>query len=407
MVLFSSTKKIPHEEALSHTPAQVQLLPDTARPSVRHDSLSPSAGAAQDEYTHPATDAHGHGIWVCCCGHDNTLVHRAGAHPFCKLACGKCAHILCQHCLTSAIVTPLSDARRAAMAALELPKLRGIVETLFQVCPHCGLSFQAQMCAPDHSGERLVWAPIVSHSHSELCACGAAAKAEWLKFVVGDAMAYCLHPAWALHALKNTRVEEGLQMGRLEPAGSVREVPEMKAEGAGCRRARGSETVLGHSDSLAQFKARPFNNTHPDGRSQQEVEQSYPIDLSVQNASSVRQPLRRRPERLGLVQHHGLKRSGAVRGGRTPRSGALDTPRSGAINTSRSAAINTSRSGAINTSRSAAINTSRSAAINTPRSAVTRYPRAEAHAEAPILSPSAHCSPPRRWMRSSGCVRSS
>jgi hypothetical protein len=318
---FTPTRKIPEEEISPPTPEQLQILLDTARPSLRRDSYFASAGVAELESTRLVTQVHGHGIFVCCCGHDNTLVHYEGKHPFGKLECGKCKHILCKRCQTTAIATPLTETDHARIAKMDLTKLRAIVDDLFQICPHCGLSFKAQIRCPDHRGERFCWVPVASHSHSELCSCQASAKPDWLKFVIGDPTAYRSDAAKALDDLKNIRIEKGLEKKyRVEHGDAVQKPLQDGWEGPGHRRAQVGRPQLQHTDSVAEFTARPFNNTHPDGRSQQEVAESHPIDLTVRNASMPHQPTRR-PERLSLVQHS-LKRSGAVRGNSTPRSGS-------------------------------------------------------------------------------------
>ncbi|KAJ4380348.1 hypothetical protein N0V86_004659 [Didymella sp. IMI 355093] len=228
---------------------------------------------------------------------------------------------------------------------MDLTKLRAITDDLFQVCPHCGLSSKAQIRCPDHHGERFCWAPVASHSHSELCSCQASAKSDWLKFVIGDPTAYRSDPAQALDDLKNIWIEKGLKQKYQIGHGDAVQKPQAGWEGPGHRRAQVDRTQLQHTDSVAEFTARPFDNTHPNGRSQQEVAESHMIDLTVQNASMPCQPIRG-PERLYLVQHDSLKRSGAVRGKYTPHSGSIRsfctdltaTPRTGSYAESSSSA---------------------------------------------------------------------
>lgn len=298
MGLFSSTKarKIPEEEVPPPTPEQVQYLLNTALPNRGRDSYFVSAGTAGIESTHAMAKVHGDGVWVCCCGHNTTLVHREGTYPFKRLVCEKCDHILCEHCLTTAIVIPLKEPFPATVAKLEFTKLREIVDNLFQICPDCGLSFRSQIRNPDHRGERFCWVPVASHSHSELCPCGASAKSNWLKCIIGDSTAYLLDPAKALDGLKDIRVERELEEEiRLGYRGLKMIPPDSRWESLGYHRAQVSETPLVRSGSG---------------------------DLSAQNISKpspANQPLRRRPERLVPIQHSSLKRSGAVRGKNTSR----------------------------------------------------------------------------------------
>lgn len=336
MQFFNKPKKILEEEVAPLTPAQVEHLLRTAKPAERCDSyFPPGAGAEEVEFPHLFKDERRHGIWVCCCGHDNQLVHFEGPHPFKKLTCGDCDKILCKNCLTTDIVIPLKDADQATIAKQDMSKLRGLAEKLFQICPDCGLSTCAQIRNPDHHGERLCWVPVASHSHSEMCPCGASAKSNWLKFVIGDPSTYRSNPAKALDDLKNIWMKKkALKSGyQLEHIDSVQKSPKSKWEEPGYRGAQVVKTPLKPHDSLKEFVAHPYTHTFPDSRHAGILRLSQPVDRSVQNTpvpSPIRPSIRLRPAHLTLVQHESsIKRSGAVRSNGTPRSGSTSTPRSG------------------------------------------------------------------------------
>lgn len=162
---FTSTKRIPEEEIAAPTPEQLRVSFANARPSMRRDSHFTSAGAEELENT---ANWHDHGIFLWCCGHANTLVYHDGDYPFRYLKCEKCQHVLCKDCLTTSIITPLTEPNLTVLPRMDLAEQRELVKDLFQVCLTCGLSRLAQTRTPDHHGERLCWAPVASHSHSEL-----------------------------------------------------------------------------------------------------------------------------------------------------------------------------------------------------------------------------------------------
>jgi hypothetical protein len=82
-------------------------------------------------------DKQADGLWVCHCRHENKLIHYAGPHPFKHLRCGKCEHIMCEFCPTSAIMTPL---KQVTANTLKLPDSQPMFAW---VCQHCGLSHRA------------------------------------------------------------------------------------------------------------------------------------------------------------------------------------------------------------------------------------------------------------------------
>lgn len=320
---LTPTKKALEEEIPPPTPEQLQVLLDNARPSRRRDSYFLSAGAADFETAHAIAVAqcHGHGIFVCCYGHDNILKYHDGEYPFLELKCGRCSHVLCKNCLTTAIITPLKGAEQAAIAKMDVAKQRKHFKDFFQVCPNCGLSRLAQMRNPDHHGERLCWVPVASHSHSELCSCGTSAKSDWLKFVIGDPTPYRLDPAKALDDLKNRWIDWGLkEKYGFESEQAAQKPPQAKWEALGRRRAQADKTSAPHTDRVSKFKANQPSKNRPH-EPPREVAESHSIDQPVQDTPKLRPSFRRQPEYLTLVQHSPLTRHGAVRGNCTPRSG--------------------------------------------------------------------------------------
>ncbi|KAF3043049.1 hypothetical protein E8E11_006924 [Didymella keratinophila] len=149
---FTSTKRIPEEEIAAPTPEQLRVSFANARPSMRRDSHFTSAGAEELENT---ANWHDHGIFLWCCGHANTLVYHDGDYPFRYLKCEKCQHVLCKDCLTTSIITPLTEPNLTVLPRMDLAEQRELVKDLFQVCLTCGLSRLAQTRTPDHHAKRM------------------------------------------------------------------------------------------------------------------------------------------------------------------------------------------------------------------------------------------------------------
>jgi hypothetical protein len=83
------------------------------------------------------------GLWRCHqCGHANYLIHYDGPHPFKKLKCVRCYHILCDVCPTSELLTriPVRSTEVLESRSHESEQL-----AYCSVCQHCGLSHRATM----------------------------------------------------------------------------------------------------------------------------------------------------------------------------------------------------------------------------------------------------------------------
>jgi hypothetical protein len=82
------------------------------------------------------------GLWICHCGHENQLTHVTGKYPFGYLKCGRCSHVLCNHCQTSEILTHIP----IKVTELFQPRFHEGKELAYcAVCQHCGLSHRATM----------------------------------------------------------------------------------------------------------------------------------------------------------------------------------------------------------------------------------------------------------------------
>ncbi|KAF1829758.1 hypothetical protein BDW02DRAFT_135029 [Decorospora gaudefroyi] len=114
----------------------------------------------------------GDGVWSCCHGHENRLIHYRGLYPFKYLKCHACDHILCSGDRTSEILTPLTS---IIMEPFE--KRFGTQEALEEarycrLCHSCGLT---------HRG-------IVVDSRikfSTPCVCGQSSTAGDICFFIG------------------------------------------------------------------------------------------------------------------------------------------------------------------------------------------------------------------------------
>jgi hypothetical protein len=113
-------------------------------------------------------------VWYCCAGHENTLVHFVGAHPFKYGMCYRCDHAVCRRCGTTAsgLVRALSGGRSSYPAEKkDVEKKRA--PRWCVVCPLCALSFRAARRE-------------LSLHPPDKCHCGCAFGPEWAQFVIGS-----------------------------------------------------------------------------------------------------------------------------------------------------------------------------------------------------------------------------
>ncbi|CAO2649028.1 Nn.00g099770.m01.CDS01 [Neocucurbitaria sp. VM-36] len=124
----------------------------------------------------------GDGLWVCCCGHENRLVHYRGAFPFKYLNCGRCDHILCPDCRTTEILTPVRA--KIMLVEVEQQSHQQNEEVRFcRLCRSCGLSHRASM-----DGCHVNFRDVT-------CPCGKPAITDGSYFYIGDVDAWRCDPA--------------------------------------------------------------------------------------------------------------------------------------------------------------------------------------------------------------------
>lgn len=81
------------------------------------------------------------GIWLCCNGHENGLIHWKGPHPFEHLQCKQCDHIICGKCCSADILIP--EPKSVLPMTLQSEPAGGVWRNC-RVCFQCGLSHQVQ-----------------------------------------------------------------------------------------------------------------------------------------------------------------------------------------------------------------------------------------------------------------------
>lgn len=149
-------------QPLPSDPWALQRVLDSALPAEHtwHKSDFWSAGAEESAYTCLAPQS-SDGLWLCCCGRENSLIHYQGQSPFKHLKCSRCNHNLCASCSTTDILTLISpqwvdlDAERSSKAS-------GKPVRYCSVCTGCGLSHRATF-----DGTHLTY-------HEAFCPCGKA-----------------------------------------------------------------------------------------------------------------------------------------------------------------------------------------------------------------------------------------
>ncbi|KAH6612552.1 hypothetical protein C7974DRAFT_323133, partial [Boeremia exigua] len=125
-----------HQKSKTDFPVTVEQRPGHSQPADK--ARTPSTIPHSDGVDHDRLcliDTHVDGLWLCCCGAENELVHWTGLHPFKYLKCEKCGHVLCGNCETTHILTLWEQDPRVVVHGSEL--------RMAQVCPSCGLSHRA------------------------------------------------------------------------------------------------------------------------------------------------------------------------------------------------------------------------------------------------------------------------
>src|SRR5690242_2613977 len=178
-------------------PLTVRQQLNCAQPaeSARTPGVGPYSGGADYYYLHsmkPQSD----GLWLCCCGADNELIHWTGPHPFKRLKCEKCENVLCRNCDTAQILTPCDE---NAKVASDHNGLR-----LAQVCPSCGPSHRA--C--DFRGSTWDWAS------TKACYCGERPHSNWLQYTMKAPGMYKVDPTKVAQDMKIARLEKMQSSGK-------------------------------------------------------------------------------------------------------------------------------------------------------------------------------------------------
>ena len=156
-------------------------------------------------------DSSGDGLWKCCNGHEQELVHWSGPHPFKHLSCIRCDHILCVHCCTTSI---LGVVHANTDGLIPLPSSDERANHLIhygQVCPTCGLSHRAQLRVNTKAPG--AHASAISF-HDVLCPCGCLSDKRWMQFKIGSVAEYRRDPLGASAELTRMRAERSVGMRR-------------------------------------------------------------------------------------------------------------------------------------------------------------------------------------------------
>lgn len=175
-----------------------QQLTQPAEPA-RTPGVGPySAGAGYDYL--PSMEIQSDGLWLCCCGANNELIHWTGPFFFKHLKCEKCGHVLCRNCDTTQILTPWDENPKVASDHNGL--------RLAQVCPSCGLSHPACVFQDNTRG----WAPI------EACYCGERSDSNWLQYTMKSPGMYKVNPRKVAQDMNNARLEQPQSSGKYDSA---------------------------------------------------------------------------------------------------------------------------------------------------------------------------------------------
>ncbi|KAF1920117.1 hypothetical protein BDU57DRAFT_403708, partial [Ampelomyces quisqualis] len=125
------------------------------------------------------------GVFSCCCGAENPLIHYRGSHPFRTLRCRRCHHIFCSACTATQVLTPLPGFQ------ISVGRVKpSTAAHCGQICSSCGLTHRATR---KFNG---------SISLPSTCLCGATSSREWLLFGIGSPDRYRYDPNAAFVQMK-------------------------------------------------------------------------------------------------------------------------------------------------------------------------------------------------------------
>ncbi|KAH6612561.1 hypothetical protein C7974DRAFT_80365 [Boeremia exigua] len=160
----TSSQKDYTSKVLVEPPTEPSLIADHRFPSLR--ALTSDAEI-------------GDGLWLCChCRHENILRHYAGLFPFKHLTCRRCTRIVCSHCHTTEILSPLPFGMVHAPAPAQ-----GREPRYLHVCTACGLSHRAEMV-----GSTIDFYGVTCQG------CGASSYGDWPRFCIGSVEPYRRDP---------------------------------------------------------------------------------------------------------------------------------------------------------------------------------------------------------------------
>jgi hypothetical protein len=150
------------------------------------------------EYGNLLQASHGNeiedGVFICCCGAENKIVHFVGAHPFKFINCRVCNHTFCSKCNSSEVLTPIK--------AVMLPPCQAtpsMVSNLGQICADCGLT------------HRVTLTPRGLINENVLCHCGSRFDETWIMFGILSPDKYRYDPNAAYVKLKAGRAAQAAQ----------------------------------------------------------------------------------------------------------------------------------------------------------------------------------------------------
>ncbi|KAJ8116916.1 hypothetical protein OPT61_g1765 [Boeremia exigua] len=233
------------------------------------------------------------GLWLCCCGAENQLVHWTGPYPFKYLECEKCEHILCGDCETTQILTPWTKDSRTILGDSG-PRLT-------QVCPSCGLSHRAVI-----ANDTCKWVP------SKRCHCGQLTDATWLRYTMKNPGEYPSNPKRVTRSLKNRR-----QNKQSDPSLKVdqRLQEHDSAQNAAARRVNSEPPAPVDENPESSWGLHGLRRRHGLAGSRNSIQPTpkpFPTRTRAQSAVS---PFERRLASLASdINRTSLKRAGALRG---------------------------------------------------------------------------------------------
>ncbi|KAH7391830.1 hypothetical protein BKA66DRAFT_439621 [Pyrenochaeta sp. MPI-SDFR-AT-0127] len=176
--------------------------PQAFEEELKYADYTHCAYAGIDQLHHLLDRINGDGLWTCCRGHE-------GPHPFKRLKCFLCEHVLCGRCCTTEVLTLLNFGRALLN---EYSEISGLV-SYGQICPNCGLSHRAQIVDVKVDSASTERQRTVTFSDL-LCVCGRLSDNTWLHFWIGPIYEYRRRPHEAFAILSCQRAETAIRRRR-------------------------------------------------------------------------------------------------------------------------------------------------------------------------------------------------